>query len=811
MGHSRRRTGLPTAVAALALAGTAFAGSTPVAQMVADINPAGDSSPAHPFLFGDRMYFVADDGDAGRELWSTDGTEEGTELVADLNPGPASSDPHDLFAWDDLIWFSATDPSVGGAELFTSDGTPEGTSLFLDIHTGGASDPGGFAARGDYLYFAATDSEHGRELWSTDGSAEGTENIWDLRPGTNSANPQFLTVVGDDVATSERLILVARAPDIGTAVHYVDQDGKVVLLKDIHADGNPNIEEMVLLGHTAIFNADDGTKGNELWKSDGTAAGTALIAEIDTVNDGPGDDPPGSNPTELTVFGNFVYFSADDGALGTELYRANATSASLVRDIKPGSGDGAPTEFCVAGSRLFFSAYTTNLGRELWSTDGTTTANVMDINPGGANSDPAGLVAFGRFVAFAADDGTHGPELWLSDGTAEGTQRITDFIGNPLVTPLAAMGDTLFFSARDGVSGQELWKIEYDVTAPEAIEIASAVQGSPTATEIEFTVVFSEPVTGFNASADVVIVHNGTTHAGIDVEAIDQTTYTVTVSGIAGTGNFTVAVSTASDVVDLNGNPLVASVVSDPFALDSTPPATACTAPAHQIGNLVAITISHKDGTGSDLVSLDVFARRDIDAAWTKIGDDVFESMTWLPPASGRYFFATVGMDEAGNFEAPATGVGDAQTVYNYVDNGPVLVKPAAGESMTVPMTAESRMFLDFRDAAPQGNVVVQRVAPEGAVPPGLSAQNAVDEKYSIVGTFTGTMTMQWTYDPAADDSIPQGVTVDTVHVVPAETSPARRTAAISGTTLTFSGVATFGDFFAGPATPQAQESWSVR
>lgn len=782
--------------------------STP--QLVADINPAGSSIPALPFHFDGRMFFVANDGTTGRELWATDGTAEGTELVADLNPGAASSNPHDFFAWNDRIWFSATGAATGGPELFSGDGTPEGTALFMDIHPSGGSDPGGFRAYDGKLYFAAADAEQGRELWSTSGSVDGTMRRSELRSGANDSNPSLLTVVGDEATSGgAKLVFVARATGVGTALYTLNSSGAPVLLKDINPERSPGIEEMVLLDKQAIFNADDETHGNEIWRSNGTDAGTAMVAEVDTVNDGPGDDPPGSNPTGLTPFKGFVYFSASDGSeFGTELYRANASSVALVRDIKTGQGDGDPAEFRVAGDRLFFAASNNSFGRELWSTDGTTTEAVANIHPTG-HSNPSNLVPFGRFVAFVADDGTHGRQLWISDGTATNTLRTTSFPGNAAIVPLGAIGDVFLFSAADGVSGAELWKIEYDVTHPECVEIVPEVQGSPDATQIDFAVVFSEPVEGFTAADDVIVTHNGTSHQTVTVTPVDPANYTVTVAGIAGTGNFTIKVSTTSNVQDLNGNPLIASATSPAVSLDSTAPDTACTTPAHQLAGLLTITISKKDGTGSDLTSLDVFARRDLDEAWTQIGNDVFDSMQWAPPASGRYYFATVGTDLAGNFEAPPTGVGDSHTVYNFIANGSVVFKPVAGESLTVPMSENARVLLDFRDAMPQGNAIVTRSVPGVPPPTGLDPAVLIDETMTIAGTFTGKMTMQWTYDPASDDTIGEAV-VDTVFKF-AEGTTTFRPAAASGTTLTISGVATFGDFFAGPRQGAGREEWRIR
>ena len=101
---------------------------------VADINPKGNSSPQWFAAAGGVAYFAATDADSDRELWRSDGTEAGTFRVADIHPS-ASSSPARLVRLGDEIFFTALDP-VHGVELRASDGTAEGTRLVRDILDG---------------------------------------------------------------------------------------------------------------------------------------------------------------------------------------------------------------------------------------------------------------------------------------------------------------------------------------------------------------------------------------------------------------------------------------------------------------------------------------------------------------------------------------------------------------------------------------------------------------------------------------------------------------------------------------------------
>jgi ELWxxDGT repeat protein len=170
--------------------------------------------------FNDKLYFTADDGESGRELFVSDGTAEETQLLVDLAPGenkygPNGSNPIDLVEFNDKLYFTADD-GESGRELFVSDGTAEGTQLLVDLYPGEnkygfsyVSNPIDLVEFNDKLYFTADDGENGRELFVTDGTAEGTQLLVDLYPGENSydtygiysygSEPEELTVVGDEL------------------------------------------------------------------------------------------------------------------------------------------------------------------------------------------------------------------------------------------------------------------------------------------------------------------------------------------------------------------------------------------------------------------------------------------------------------------------------------------------------------------------------------------------------------------------------------------------------------------------------------
>ena len=135
------------------------------------------------------------------------------------------------------------------------------------------------------------------------------------------------------------------------------------MVKDINSgSGSSSPSYLTAVGNTLYFEATDGTNGDELWKSDGTASGTVMVKDI---NSGSGS----SSPSSLTAVGNTLYFEANDGTNGDELWKSDGTASGtvMVKDISSGSGSSSPYYLTAVGNTLYFEATTepteTNCGR----------------------------------------------------------------------------------------------------------------------------------------------------------------------------------------------------------------------------------------------------------------------------------------------------------------------------------------------------------------------------------------------------------------------------------------------------------------
>jgi ELWxxDGT repeat protein len=134
--------------------------------MVKDIWPAGTAYPHYLVNVNGTLYFRANDGIHGVELWKSDGTAQGTLMVKDIVTGAADTWIDQLLDVNGTLYFQADD-TVAGRELWKSDGTPTGTLMVADIRPGPmGSMPTHLAAWLTTLYVRANDGLHGDELWS---------------------------------------------------------------------------------------------------------------------------------------------------------------------------------------------------------------------------------------------------------------------------------------------------------------------------------------------------------------------------------------------------------------------------------------------------------------------------------------------------------------------------------------------------------------------------------------------------------------------------------------------------------------------
>lgn len=266
-----------------------------------------DSPVSGVIKIGTTLYFRHFTPATGFELWSYTQTG-GARMVCDINPGANSSYPDNMVEFNNkLVFFAYTDAL--GYELWTTDGTSSGTTLIKDCNPGTAH---GQVYTGttytsvgnnhpylmvlnrykpivykNKLYFFASNGTNGYELWSTDGTTAGTQMVQDINPGTgNSVFPRdYVSFFGDGpqfTILNDDLFFVAYDAVNGFELRKItNNSGVVELVKDIYpGNTDSQIRSIINFNGMLYFGANDGVNGHELWRSAGTTATTSMFIDI---------------------------------------------------------------------------------------------------------------------------------------------------------------------------------------------------------------------------------------------------------------------------------------------------------------------------------------------------------------------------------------------------------------------------------------------------------------------------------------------------------------------------------------------------
>jgi ELWxxDGT repeat protein len=432
---------LPSLFASLLLTGT-LAVAQP--SLVKDINPGAAGSNAQQLLnVNGTLYFTAENGAYGNELWKSNGTAAGTALVKDLTAGAAGSYPQHLTNVNGTLYFAA------GNRLYRTNGTAAGTVLLKSFVT----PPAALTAVGSTLYFAASDGVTGRELWKSDGTATGTKLVKDLVTA-GDASPSALVNAGGTLYFS-------------AAGGLYKSNGTATGTTRVRSFSVP-LHQLTYLNGAVYF-----TDQDNLWKSDGTAAGTVLLRGFPAWQDYEGNWIS-AEPRQFTLSSGKLFFIVNLNRSMLQLWKSDGTPAGTVlhKELPAANEVGLSTVSNLADvdGTLYFAHHVGFNNEALYRTDGTTVTLVKNFGTG--LPDVKWLTSANGRLYFAAsldpsyeeDDIYRGVELWTSDGTPAGTQRVADIHPDPTpdtngsrpawITPFKGV---LYFTADNGSKGTELW------------------------------------------------------------------------------------------------------------------------------------------------------------------------------------------------------------------------------------------------------------------------------------------------------------------------------------------------------------------
>ncbi|MFB1479638.1 hypothetical protein [Corallococcus sp. RDP092CA] len=211
--------------------------------------------------------------------------------------------------------YFATNLFDGSATLWRSDGTEAGTLQVKSFPPASVGAPRmtSLVPVGNKVFFQFDDPGTGQELWISNGTSAGTHLVKDVTPGPTGTRFAFTAA----------------------------QNGRLIFIREwAFAPGNPQVE---------------------VWRSDGTSAGTVQVANFGTVG----------RLVAPTMLGNTLLFFLDTPGTGTSLWRSDGTPAGTVHlgDFGSLSTDGYTS--LTVGNALLFFVVTPGHGTELWRTDGT--------------------------------------------------------------------------------------------------------------------------------------------------------------------------------------------------------------------------------------------------------------------------------------------------------------------------------------------------------------------------------------------------------------------------------------------------------
>jgi ELWxxDGT repeat protein len=356
---------------------------------------------------GARVLFAGRDLAHGAEPWASDGSGAGTRLLADLCPGTCDSSPQLLTPLAGAVWMRATAAATGVPRLVRTDGTTAGTAVLAPLAGSGLGPSLDLAALGSRVIFPGSDPVAGVQPWATDGTPAGTRALGGLPAPRGSADPRDLAVLGD------RIVFTASHGDAQPtrSVWVAEPSGASPL--PLPAAGPAGASQVTAAGGLAYFTLDEGEDGgDDLWRTDGTSAGTFRLAAF-----------PGRRLSALSDLGGrlLALASALPGEVPSfAFWTSDGTAAGTVAAFRPPDDTLQVASVAVLAGAIYFAALREQTP-QLFKSDGTTagTHALLDFSCP-CSSGPFHYTVLDGTVYFELVSGI----VYRTDGTAAGTLAV---------------------------------------------------------------------------------------------------------------------------------------------------------------------------------------------------------------------------------------------------------------------------------------------------------------------------------------------------------------------------------------------------
>ncbi|MEZ4707367.1 MAG: hypothetical protein R3A44_09190 [Caldilineaceae bacterium] len=414
-----------------------------------------DPDPSQLTNAGNRLFFTVDDGFNGERVWFSDSTEAGTQRVENAELVSNWGAPHALTKAGDYIYFLATSAAqIPG--LWRTDGTDTGTALVMEGEFTELT-----AANGT-LFFVGDNRTLQSGLWKIEPATQTPVLLHET--GTNQfALPEWIPT--SLTPFNGFLYFQAGTEAFGSELWRSDGTSAGTIMVADQAPGPEHFgpDNLTVVGATLYFTANvqrNGMNFPALWRTDGTATGMQLLKVFDDLS---GGSTRGGEPSELTAVGNLLYFALDPNGPPPEVWRSDGTPGGTIKLATISPPDTfLPYEFTDVNGLAYFVGAAQNLDRGIWRSDGTPqgTQQILIFPFQGAEQL---LTAVGNSLFFRLRQDATGTELWMLNEQIGCLRIVTDIYPGPNSAEplhLTLVGENLYFVAEDGKTGGELYVLE---------------------------------------------------------------------------------------------------------------------------------------------------------------------------------------------------------------------------------------------------------------------------------------------------------------------------------------------------------------
>lgn len=471
-------------------------------SLVMNLNPnfSGSSYPSNFTVFNGELYFTADDGVHGRELFKTDGTT--ITLVKDINVGSGSSSNHSdnmmaMLEENGFLYFFAEDTSGTGYDLWETDGTETGTVKVLELNTNEGSGLNlNFKKLGNSLYFVYTGSNTShKEIYKYEPLSSNQTSVLNVYPSNNSSGYGYLTIFDN------KLFAVADGK-----IYYTNgaTNGFVVL----GTNGITAFNKLTVLNDGLFFFGNSSTNGNQ------------------------------------DVYKCF-YNPAENDYRVQLVYDFNAGGSGFLNPLSGILSDNGIPYFTSLNNRLYFTAREQSspnggLVYQIYETDGITTqVSIPVTHSGSPTSRPIYWITANDNKLYFLMSGDNSPEqLWEANPTNGNFTQLSFYTAPTtqprqiFTRPLKSWNNEMYVEGTTLAEGYELWKFGTGTLGVDEVTLDDKIKIYPNPTQdyVKFNIENSEvyQIDVFNAVGQQIKlrIDNKT----IDLTSVPAGIYYITIS-----------------------------------------------------------------------------------------------------------------------------------------------------------------------------------------------------------------------------------------------------------------------------------------